>query len=181
MGIPAKSDPSPHNLSDRRRVAQRALAKAGDRVTPRVRKAVHDMVWHGLTWDQAADAHTINRGAFARSLSRPGVQALIRAEVQVLKSSASPMAARRIIDLAGQDENLKVALEAAKYIDSGGKSDGPTVNVNVGVSLQPGYQVRIPEGMIDVTPGHQPSGLLTQTANPLIPQADVPTPEKGTP
>lgn len=134
-----------------------------------------------LTRAQAAATVGLADNSLYIAIRNPEVRKHLHHLEDVLKTSERPRAFRRIVDLAHGAESEKVSLDAAKYIDSGGKADGTTVNVNVGVSLQPGYQVRIPEGMIDVTPGHQPSGLLTQAANTLIPQADVPTREKGTP
>ncbi len=107
-------------------------------------------------------------GAFARALTRPSVQALIRSEVQVLKTSAAPKATRRIIELIGQNEVLKVALDAARYIDSGGKSDGVNVQVNVQANIQPGYIIDVSEY------AHQIPNLMQGSAKPLKDKGDVP-------
>jgi hypothetical protein len=64
-------------------------------------------------------------------------------EIEVLRTGERPKSIHRIAELRDKAESERVSLEAAKYLDSGDRQAGITVNVGVGVSVQsaPGYLV----------------------------------------
>lgn len=172
MSAAAPTQPVQWPVPRVRGVAHRKGARdTAPRIQPKVRHAVHDMVWEGLKPQDAADRYNINFGAFVRALERPSVQALVNAEIEVLRTSARPEAVRRIIDLISSAESEKVQLHAAKYIDSNGLADRPQFNVQVNVQ-QPGYVLAIdPRHLEDE---QQPTRLTTLEAKALPDNKDVP-------
>lgn len=156
-------------------------AARAPRITRRVSKAITDMIWLGLTPNDAADRHKINHGAFARILNLPAIQQIIKREMDVLMQSTAPRALKIISVLMEDGKVERVRLDAAKYIHGEERKGGPGVQVNVGIAanITPGYVIAIPQDYVE--PARQMLKLAGSTANALENQGDVAHSEKATP
>jgi hypothetical protein len=124
-------------------------------LTPKVRAAINRMIWEGKQRKAAAEASGLADESLRQALLKPLVLRFYNEQLDVLRSSARPRALQRIIELSDKSGSEKVGLDAAKYLDSEGKSDQRT-QVNVQVNVSPGY-------MIDVT--DSPSQRMRQIAD----------------
>lgn len=82
----------------------------------KVRAALDDMVYDGLTWEQAAIKAGLTLQAMRMALRRPQVQSYLRAERQVLRASLSCRAEFRMVELSEQNDNLAAAVTATKAV-----------------------------------------------------------------
>lgn len=143
-------------------------------LTRKVDLALHLMVFgpdeaphFPLGRDQAAEAVGLARHSLYLALRHPHVRARLRELEEVLRTSERPRAFGRIVELAHGAESEKVSLDASKFIASDGRSDAG-VTVNVGIQVQPGYLVRLPDGFATIEPGgSQPAKLLQHDDKPL--------------
>lgn len=179
------AQPSPQTAPALHLAAQKATAaiRKGDakplKVTGRLREALEAMVFKGLKRADAAEAASMTDHGLRQALRRPHVLAFLNEQMEVLRTSARPRALGRITELVEQKDSLRVALEAAKYLDG---MDRPShtmgaVNVQVNTSVHvesPGYVIDLsahPRGtqQIDHLPQHE--------HNRLDDKADVPEDE----
>ena len=100
------------------------------------------MVFEGKTrQESAAEIGMTDRGArFA--LSNPVVLKEYRTSLQALKESEKPRSVHRLAALRDQNESLKVALDASKFLASD-EPHGPQINLNIGMNISPGYVVDV--------------------------------------
>lgn len=156
--------------------------------SPKVKRAIHLMIWGGddglpLKRQDAAKAAGLADVTLRNALANPLVLKHYNQQLQVLRDGERVRnlhAAVEIRDdsaLKGTAAGGKTRLEAARFIEG---RDGPaSVQVNVGVNVQPGYQIAMPPDLADT--GRQMLKLSGSHANVLDLQADVPTDEPGTP
>ena len=116
--------------------------------SPNVKAAIKLMIWGGddglpLTRQEAAKKVGIADVTLRNALANPLVLKHYNREIEVLRTGERPKSIHRIAELRDKAESERVSLEAAKYLDSGDKQGGITVNVGVGVAVQsaPGYLV----------------------------------------
>lgn len=114
-------------------------------LTKPIATAIHLMVWEGLDRKEASRRAGITDHGLYQALTKPHVKAALLEQYEVLRTSARPRAHHKLEMLMDRAESERVQLEAAKYLDSNGKSDMQGVHVNVGINLQPGYLVDITE------------------------------------
>lgn len=136
-----------------------------------VRAAVEDMVYRGRSRKEAAEAVGIKETSLYQALRNPQVLKHYNDCLDVLRTSERPKSVHKIASLRDKAESERVQLEAAKYLDGGDRRDGG-VQVNVGISIQPGYVVDVSGGQSDET--GQLLKLAGSTRNVLDLQADVP-------
>jgi hypothetical protein len=87
-----------------------------DKLTPKVRKAVHAMVWDGLPYDQAAKVAGMHVAAMRNALGRPHVMALLKHERQVLRGSAAARNIHRLCEIRDAANNMP-AVQAIKVLE----------------------------------------------------------------
>lgn len=165
---------APINLPAARRRSPHAIGKQplnNGGLTRRVKAAIDHIVHDAMRREEGAAAVGLTEDALRRALNKRGVRAYYNEQVEVLKADARPGAARRIVSLMEQERSLKVALDAAKYLDSNGNSDrGGGVTVNVGVQVTPGYVIDLGEDEGD----SQMLELKAHGAKPLAHKGSVP-------
>lgn len=152
--------------------------------SPKVKRAIALMIWGDdsglpLKRQDAAKAAGLADVTLRQALANPMVMKHYREQLDVLRTGERPRSIAKIAALRDNAGSERVQLEAAKYLDTGDQARGVTVNVGVGVQVQPGYQVSIPSDMADA--GRQMLKLSGSHANVLDMQANVPTDDAGTP
>jgi hypothetical protein len=115
-------------------------------LTKKVRAAIEAMVHDGMKRSDAAEHAGLTDHGLRQALKKPAVLQHLRSEMDVLRESARPRALQRIAELADDSESEKVGLDAAKYLDSNGKSDQTYINLGVQVNVAPGYVIAVPTG-----------------------------------
>jgi hypothetical protein len=123
-----------------------------DCMTPRVRKAVDLMVWHGKPYDEAAKEVGLTTRAMRLALGKPHVVAAVKRELQVLRESEQPRNIRRLVQIRDKADNMP----AVQAIDRLMRSPDD-VAAGSGASASPGITIRIinqapTPPTIDVTP-----------------------------
>src|ERR1700693_1496745 len=89
-------------------------SKRIDQLTPRVRRAVELMVWHGLPFEKAAIEVGLTSRAMRLALCKPHVLAYLRQQGQVLRGSEGPKSIHRLREIRDAANN-KPAVDAALY------------------------------------------------------------------
>ncbi len=140
--MPEKPQQLPARGSTTTKPARTQGGKGG--LTRKVKAAIDRMVWHGRKRTEAAADAKLTDDAFRKALRKPIVLRYYNEQLDVLRNSARPRALQRIADLADKSESEKVGLDAAKYLDSGGKSDQTNINLGVQVNVSPGYVIAVP-------------------------------------
>jgi hypothetical protein len=144
-----------------------------------------------FTLIQAADAARIKRRNARDLITQAVFQKELNRALQALRDSAKPRALQRTIEIlndrsSNKAADKKVALEAADRIlerESASKS-GPTVNVNLGPTITPGYVIRLPPRkeppVIEGEAARKPADILElrQDSSRAVPVAGVwPSPD----
>lgn len=143
------------------------------KLTPKRRRLIERMVWHGERLPIAAASIGMSESAARIALRAPEVRAEMQAQMQVLKSSERPRNIRRLAELRDQDEAKGAAVQAARLLEE--MAEDGTERRHQGVAL--GIVVVIPQGA-----GSEPQmgHLATIDAKPLIHRDDVPADAWGT-
>ena len=115
-------------------------------LSPRVKAAIELMVFGSadgppLKRVDAAKAVQLSDTTLRIAFANPVVVQHYNAQLEVLRTSARPRAFHQIERLAESAKSEKVKFDAAKHIDTGGRSDSAGIVVNVGVNVQPGYLI----------------------------------------
>lgn len=165
----------------------RPRKKAGKHLmglSPKVKAAIELMIFGALDTPplprpQAAKAVGLADVSLRTAFRNPLVIHHYNQQLDVLRTSERPRALHTIAELRDKAKSERVQLEAAKYLDGGHERQGG-VTVNVGVNIEPGYQIAI-------APEHADGArqLLQQagsTRNLLIDKERVPdeSPERET-
>ncbi len=117
----------------------------GDYLSPRVKRAIVAMVFHGKDRETAAQSAGLKDSSFRAVFAMPKVRQFYGDCLDVLRSGAVAEGINTIIELNRGAESEHVRLQAAKYLDSEGQSDKQQVNVNVGIVNAPGYSIQMSE------------------------------------
>jgi hypothetical protein len=130
--------PDAHHMTD---IAPTQPAKPprsetrSDRITPKVRAAIEQMVWNGLPFDQAAQVAGMHVAAMRKALNRPHVMALLKSEMQVLRSSEHPRSIHRLAQIRDAANNMP-AVVAAKHLLENEQTNSNTNNTSPGVTIR---------------------------------------------
>lgn len=82
------------------------------RVQGKVKAAVLAMAWEGLTFTEAARKANLSAYAMRLALERSHVQAYLRSQRQVFRSSLTDRATHRLVELSEQDTHKAAAVTA---------------------------------------------------------------------
>jgi hypothetical protein len=107
----------------------------------KLRHALDAMVWEGLEYNEAARKFNFHVRSMRNALSRPAVQAYLRAERVVLRESMSPRNIHRLREIRDAADNMP-AVQAIRTLEGMGDDQhagtskqslpGLVVQINVG-------------------------------------------------
>jgi hypothetical protein len=130
-------------------------------VTAKVRRAIHEMVWGGLSRAQAAEAAGLKDNSLYVAFRRPETRQAYLAECEVLRVSGRAKRLHRLEELAAQDENRNAAVMAIKVAEQLG--DDPAATGRTGTPMVPGLIIQVvnnlpskPTTTIDIKPMPEP-------------------------
>lgn len=110
-----------------------------DCMTPRVRKAIHLMVWDGKPFNEAAAEVGLTSRAMRLALGKPFVLAAMKRELQVLIGSEQPRNIQRLVEIREAAPNMP-AVQAIRDLMS--VADGVHSSQS-GITSSPGITIRI--------------------------------------
>jgi hypothetical protein len=131
-------------IAKRRRFNSLNKPKARQGLSSRVVLAIEQMVYKGLTRKEAAAAVGMSDDGLYRAFRNPQVRRYFTAEVDALKTAERARNVHTGIEIRDDREQPgKTRIDAAKFLE--GVTDGPSINLNVGVGIQvtPGYTVKV--------------------------------------
>jgi hypothetical protein len=92
------------------------LTERKTRLSGRVKAAIELMVWKGQKRDQAADSAGLHRDSLRKALKRPDVLAHMRAQMDLLRTSAAAGTISRAEHLMHNADSEHVQLDATKWL-----------------------------------------------------------------
>lgn len=87
------------------------------KITPRVRDAIHNMVWLGLKRDEAATNAGIKDNSLYIALRRPDVKAYYLKELDVLRTSERARNIHTLAEVRDQTSNQMARVQAVKALE----------------------------------------------------------------
>lgn len=140
--------------------------RLGNGLTKRSRLLVEQMIFHGLSVNQAAQATGMSTRGARMALRRPGVMQFYRSELKLLRESEKPRSILKMAELRDQKKSLKVSFEAAKEL--GKEPTGALVgngSMFVGhVNITPGYVIDVSKHSASVEEILRQAGSTKQAA-----------------
>lgn len=124
---------------------ERAKAPRQVRISGRVKRAIDEMVLHGLKRQDAAEKAGITDNALYIALRKPDVLAYLNSQQQVLRTSAAARSIARIDTLADDAESEHVKLQSNVFL-LGIEGISPvtkTESVNIHKHLMPGLTINM--------------------------------------
>jgi hypothetical protein len=129
-------------------------------LTKKIRAAIDQIVFQGLTRADAAKAIGITDNALYQALRKPAVLAYWNEALQVLRTGERPRNLHRLVEIRDQNANLTAAVQAIKLLEPQ-EAQGASISLNV--NIQAGYVIDLSEPertrpMVDVTPTDSATG-----------------------
>lgn len=137
--------------------------RLGKGLSKRRLQLIEEMVFNGLTRQNAAEKIGLSDRGARYALSEPVVMAEYRKSLQVLRESEKPRSIHKLAELRDQNRSLKVSLEASRTL-AADAPNGPTINVGLNVNVQPGYICDISQHAVRARQILQENGLKSHDA-----------------
>ncbi|WP_119268368.1 hypothetical protein [Taklimakanibacter deserti] len=115
-------------------------------LSPKVAEAIRLMAEQGMTRPEAAAAVGMKDDSLYRAFRAPIVRRHFHQLIDQVREAARPKAVQELARLSTEAASEKIRMESSKYIDGAHESRQPhgvTVNLGVGVQVQPGYIVDV--------------------------------------
>ena len=111
-----------------------------DRLTPQLRQACDDMVWHGLDYAQAATKANLHVRSMRLALDRPHVLKYLREQRQVLLGAEGTRTIHRLAVIRDAADNMPAVNAAKLLLDleseaNGGNKQGQQA-ITPGITIQ---------------------------------------------
>jgi hypothetical protein len=139
MGRLRQPMPDARNMTDISLIQPATLPRSetrSDRITPKVRAAIEQMVWNGLPFDQAAQVAGMHVAAMRKALNRPHVMALLKSEMQVLRSSEHPRSIHRLAQIRDAANNMPAVVAAKHLLETEQTNSNSSSNTSPGVTIR---------------------------------------------
>jgi hypothetical protein len=136
-------------------------------LTPRVKAAIHAMIFKGLRRAEAAADAQLSEIALYNALRKPVVLAYWNEQLKVLRESARARNVHVLEEIRDQSGNDMARVAAIKVLEPPAEQRGGGMSLTLNIT--PGYVIDLSEE----TGGPQIDGQAREVPNPLSQQGDV--------